>query len=285
MSLIKILAVWTPESILNLIIVILIAGLRDKLNLKKSGNLIQFISALFCMVLSSIVLSVLVETNVVINYIYHIAAYAIIFSLIYKLDLRKALLSVLLMLFTFATLENSYYPFLVSYVSGGIEQYNNNLTHYILFSCITRTLQLGLIVFLIKNQYVFLLTRLDKKMHNIFTIFISFLLICETCVSYMYAFYFNQLSLQHQIIYGLVIVIMIVLYYALIYKVIYSSIKGVIIQGYKQYQMLEQGAEEAFKSVYSLLSNDDVDSAKNYISLLLGSDEKINSNGGDKYEG
>ncbi len=284
MSLIKLLVVWTPEVALNIVIILLVVGLKDQLKFKNIGNLIKFLSSVACLDAASIVLDRFVSFNVIVNIIYHAVIYFAVIVLIYKVDFRKAFIGIILMYFTFLTLENTYYPFLVSYVSGGIEQYNNNITQYILFSCITRLAQMGLIVFLWKNQYVFLVTTLSKKINNIFNIFIFVLMVCETCISYLYAIYFGQMSLEHQIIYGSVLVTMVVLHYALIYKVIYSSIKGIIVQGYKQYQMLEQGAEEAFKSVYSLLDNNEVEAAKNYISLLVRGEEKINSFGGDKNE-
>ncbi len=274
MSIIKVLVVWTPEVALNIVIILLIVGLKDQLKFKNVGNLIKFLSSVVCLDASSIVLDKIATFNVVVNIIYHAVIYFVVIVLIYKVDFRKTIVSVILMYFTFLTLENTYYPFLVSYVSGGINNYNDNITQYILFSCITRLAQTGLIVFLWKNQYVFLVTALSKKINNIFNIFISVLSICETCISVLYAIYFGQMSLEHQIIYGSALVVMVVLHYALIYKVIYSSIKGIVVQGYKQYQMLEQGAEEAFKSVYSLLDNNDVEAAKNYISLLVKGEDK-----------
>jgi hypothetical protein len=277
-DLIKIFVVWTPEAILNLIIVLLIAGLKDKLKLNKLENLIRFASVVVCMVLSSVFIVPLVnkvfpDTNIVISFLLHTVAYAIIFFAIYTVDFQKAFLSVLLMGFTFATLENIYYPFLVAYVSHGYQSYNNNISQYVLFSCITRIVQVILIAFLWDNQYIFLVTKLNKKLYNIFSIFISLLAICELYVSVMYSACFGQMSFENQITYGIVLIVMIILFYVLIYKIIYSTIRTIIVQGYKQYQVLEKGAQEAFKSVYSLLEGNDIESAKAYVAVLIGGEE------------
>ena len=66
---------------------------------------------------------------------------------------------------------------------------------------------------------------------------------------------------------------MLILFYMLIFKIIYSVIRLMLTNGYKQLRTFELGAEEAFKSVYILLENNDIDSAKSYISLLIGSEE------------
>ena len=278
MYIIKVFAVWTPEAILNLIIVLLIAGMKDRLKLNKVENLIRFASTVTCMVLSSVFVWPLIDKyfnniSIVVSFIIHAIAYAIIFLIIYQVNIRTALTSVLLMLFTLGTLENTYFPFLVAYVSGGYEHYVNSISQYVLFSCITRVAQTFIIIFLWNNEHVFLVTKLNKNLHRTFSIFISGLAICELYISFSFSQFFGQMSVTSQILYGIVIIFMVFLFYLLICKIIHSIIHLMLVQGYKQYQTLEAGAEEAFKSVYLLLKRNDIESAKSYISLLIGSEE------------
>jgi hypothetical protein len=162
---------------------------------------------------------------------------------------------------------------MVSYISGGIENYNNNILQYILFSCVTRLAQLSVIIFLWKKQYILFISQISKKIYKIYTISVSIFLVCELCVSFMYVTYFNQMPIGLQITYGLALVALIVFFYVITYMIIHSTLKGVIAKGYKQYQTIERGAEESFKSIYSLLDNNEIELAKNYISLLIRSEE------------
>ncbi len=277
MSLIKLLVVWTPEAVLNLIIVLLIAGLKDKLKLKRNGNLIRFLTAVACMVLSSVfILPLIPYFNIVINFLIHIIIYTAIILCVYRVSLYKAFISVLLMGFTFASFENVIYPFLIAYISGGFENYNNNIIQYILFSCFTRIAQASLIAFLWNSEYILLVTELNKKIHNVFYAIIVTLTISELYMSSVFYDYFSLMSLENRILFGIVLTVIVVAFYIIIYKIIFSSIRLLIKQGYRQYQMLEQGAEEAFRSVYSLLEGNDIDSAKNYISILIEGDKNTN---------
>lgn len=278
MYIIKVFAVWTPEAILNLIIVLLIAGMKDRLKLNKVENLIRFASTVTCMVLSSVFVWPLIDNyfnniSIVVSFLAHMFIYTLIIFTIYRISINKVFISVLLMGFTVTTFENSFFPFLVGYISGGYENYSNNLSQYIVFSCITRIAQVLFIRFLWNNQYIFMVTEINKKVYKAFSFFIFGLTICEVYISFNFSQYFGQMSTKSQIFYGLALIVMLILFYMLIFKIIYSVIRLMLTNGYKQLRTFELGAEEAFKSVYILLENNDIDSAKSYISLLIGSEE------------
>ncbi len=57
---------------------------------------------------------------------------------------------------------------------------------------------------------------------------------------------------------------------------IYIAVKGLVKQGYKQYQKLESDAEHAFRKVYSSLKENDIESAKKFLEQLIGSEKPTN---------
>lgn len=272
MTIFTLLAVSLPEAFLNLVIVILIAGMRDCLKLGKR-NTIRFLIALMFMVLSSAVIRPLISNivpNIVLSFLIHTLIYAVVIAIIYQMDFRKAFLSVLLMGFTFVTLEDAYVPFIIVYISKGIENMYKSGLHVLLYTLPERIVQVCLIVFLWRNQFALEVTKISRKFYNFFSIFVFVLCICELYSSFIFTQYFDKMTLEHQIIYSATLLAIIVVFYLLVYRFIYITVKGLITQGYKQYQELEEGAEKAINTVYNMLEENDVDSAKSFLKELIG---------------
>ncbi|MDP4094116.1 MAG: hypothetical protein Q8920_12225 [Bacillota bacterium] len=272
----SILIISLPEAFLNLIIVMLIAGSRELLRFNK-GNAIRFFFSLGFMVLSSAVIRPLISEivqNMILSFLIHTFIYAIVIAIIYRMNFRKSFLSVLLMGFTFMTLENVYIPFLVVYVFKGQENFYAHFINVFLASLPERLVQMGLIIFLWKYQFAFAVTRINKKFYNFFTVFIFVLSICEAYFSFIFTMYFPELSLENQILFSITLISSVVVFYLLVYRFIYITIKGLITQGYKQYKELEDNAEKAITTVHTLLENNDFESAKNFVRNLIGEENQ-----------
>ena len=114
-----------PEAFLNAIIILLFAGVKEKLKFNKN-NLIRFIICICSLlVLTNFVRPI--ARNVIENIFISSIAYILVFTLVYRLKLIHAALSVAFTILMFSAIENSYYPFIIAYISDGIESFCQTL--------------------------------------------------------------------------------------------------------------------------------------------------------------
>lgn len=254
-----------PEAFLNLIIILLLAGLKDSLSLIKL-NVLRFIfSLVFMLVATSLIRPI--APNVAVSFIAHSFVYSIIITVVYRIDIRKAFYSVTLLSFFFATFENIFYPYIVAYCFGGIENYQSSNINIIVCAIPTRLFQIGVISFLWRFVDELLVTKLNKKFYNIFVANFFVLTLVQYFFSYFFTVYFNRMSVTLQVFFSAALFLIMVVFNVIIYCFIYFMVRGIITQGYRRYQILENSTTDSFSKAYQLLENNDI---KGAMSLIEG---------------
>lgn len=259
-----------PEAFLNLIIFLLFAGAKNKLKINKS-NMVRFVISLVAMLVATNVIRPLAQT-VVVSIILHSLTYILIVMLVYRLELGHAALSVVFAMLLFSTIENSYYPFIIAYISKGIENYLKHYQLIVVYAMPSRILQLAIILFLWKYE-ILLVARISKQFHKTFIISSFILIFVEYFFGYIFYSYFNILPLFQQIIYALALVLMVIAFNLLIFKTIYVTIGRIISNGFTQYKELEDNAKLAFDVLYNLLKNSKIGEAIKLIEELKGNNK------------
>lgn len=254
-----------PEAFLNLIIFLLFAGTKSNLKVNRS-NVIRFTISLIAMLVATSIIRPLAQ-NVVENVIAHCIAYIIIISLLYKLRLWHSAISVVFTMLLFSTIENSYYPFIIAYISGGIDNFTKHYQLFVLYSVPNRILQVMIIFFLYKYE-ILLVTKISRQFHYTFVISTFILVFVEYFFGFIFYSYFNVFSLLQQITYAVALVLMVVFFNYLMFMTIYVTIGKIITNGFSQYQELEYDAKSAFLLINSLIKSNRVDEAAKLIDDL-----------------
>lgn len=282
MNLYILLLISLPEAFLNIILILLFAGKKEKLKLDKN-NIMRFTIALVSMLLVSNFIRPIVP-NVVINMLLHVIAYIVILKLVYNIDLKYITLGVLFMVLVLSSVENLYIPYIITYVSKGIENFSNHYPFYVVYSMPYRIFQIILIRFFWKHQ-VLLVTKINRRFHNFFIISTFILIIIEYFLNYLFYSYFNVMTLSHQISLSLSLILMVTVFNYLVFKFIYIAVSDIVTNGYKQYTELEENVKYALNEVEELLKMDKVDDAINLIDKLIGKDKiKLYKTEVKKYE-
>lgn len=265
MNLYILFCISLPEAFLNGIIILLFAGAKEKLKPTKI-NILKFITFIaLSLALTSLVRPL--ARNVIENILISSVVYIFIIAIIFRLKLIHAALSVLFTILLFSTVENSYYPFIVAYISKGMENYMQHYHWIVLYALPTRIFQMIVIAFLYKYD-ILLVTKIDRKFHKI-CIFSSFILIfVEYFFAFIFSIYFNMLPLLQQILFAGAIVLMVIAFNYLLFKTIYVTIGKIITNGFSQYQELEDNARLAFNLIHNLLKNNNQDEAIELIERL-----------------
>ena len=257
-----------PEALLNLYIMLRLAGESKKLKFKNINNTLRFLITIALMLLGSWIIRPLAP-NVVINILLHSIVYTLLISLIYKTNLIKSAFCVSLVLLLYSTVENLYIRFIIAYISHGIENFNSNYQMFIVYSLPYRFAQIAAIIFLIKYEIVLDIAKIDKSFNRLFVICMYLLTCLEYCFSYLFDMYFEKMSLFHQIIFSIAISIMAFITSLLVFKFIYIIVRGLLTGGYKQYQELEMDSKYAFKKVYTLIKDNNINGAEEILENLI----------------
>lgn len=256
-----------PEAFFNLIIFLLFAGARDKLKINKS-NIIRFAVSLVSMLVASSIIRPVVP-NVVVNMISHCLVYILIIMLVYGFRLSYASLSVVFTMLMFSSIENLYYPFIVAYISKGIDNYMKHFQWIALYAMPSRILQLGIILCLWKYE-ILLVTKISKKFHKAFIISTFIMIIVEYFFAYSFANYFNTYSLSYQVIFAAMLVLMTIAFCFLIFQTVYVAIGDVLTRGFTKYMELEENAKLAFDIINELIKDNKTVEAMALIKELKG---------------
>lgn len=267
-----------PEAALNLYIILCLSGQNFRLNIKDKKNIFLYISALGLMLTSSIIFRP-IAPNVIINFALHILAYTFIIIFVYKVDFSKSALCVSLTMVLYALVEHLYMPFIVVYISKGIENFYNGYHLFVLYSLPYRLIQIFIAVFLNKYSIILEIVKINKQFNKIFIVFMYTIIFLEYYFSYIFYNYFEKMSIIHQITFSIALLLMVFVTSYLIFKFIYVAMKSVITGGYKQYQELEKNSIFTFDNIYKLLKDDRRNDAINLLEKIL--DKSNNGKGGD----
>lgn len=256
-----------PETFLNLVIILLLAGNRERLKINLS-NFAGFISALGLMLVTSWFIRPLVP-NVAVSFVLHMIIYAVIMLLIYKVNIVKAFFCTSILALLLSTMENLYIPYVITYVCGSLDKVYNNSMLFILISIPMRLIQAVAIIMLLKHSVVLEVTKIDRKFHRLFIICLYILTFVEYYMSNIFINYFNNMSLVHQITFSVSLFAIICVFGILVFNFIYSTVKGIVTQGYKQYQELENNAKLAFEEVYIMIKSNNSEKAAKFIEEIV----------------
>ena len=262
-----------PEAIFNLMIMLLVAEEKGRLKFSKS-NLIRYFSALILMLTASYFLRPL-ATNFAVNALYHCIAYTLILMLVYRINLFKGLYSTTIFYLLYASIELSYLPFIVVYITKGMDNFFSNIPFAFLLCLPLRLLQFAVVVFLWKYNIVFTITNINKKFRLKFSICGIMLGSAETYFAYILSTYFDNYTLLHKVSYSIILFIMVIGFNSLVLSFLYTAAEQLIVGGFNKYKEVETEAMFAFKEVRNLLENNDSKRAIVLINELLGENQSV----------
>ncbi|MCX7748258.1 MAG: hypothetical protein N2645_15430 [Clostridia bacterium] len=273
-GLMMLLILSLPEAIINLIMIITVSEKSDVLQLNIK-NTIRFVITIALMLTATCILKPLSNT-VLLSYLVNIFSYTIIICIMYRINIGILLFCSSVVVLLVSTLENIFIPFVITYVTHGVEAYFNNLPLMFLCSLPIRGLQVYGIYIINKYKAVLIVSRFDKKFRIFFVVCNLIILVTQNVFSKMYIDNFNDTSLLLQILYAACLLAIILTVYIFIYSFMYSIAKGIIKRmddSYKKleykYSELEDNTSIAFSKLHSILKNNNVEEAINVIESIL----------------
>ncbi|OGO82409.1 MAG: hypothetical protein A2Y21_07740 [Clostridiales bacterium GWC2_40_7] len=266
MNLYILFLVSLPEAFLNLIIILIFAGQKEKLKINRQ-NVIRFIVSLVAMLTASYIIRPLIPNIPVINIILHSLAYIIILTIVYRLKLIYSILSILFAELLMTTFENMYVPFIIAYISKGIENFSRDYQLYVIYAIPTRIFQVLVIAYLWKYE-ILMASKINRSFHKAFILSIIILVTIENFIAYIFYTMFNTLSLTHQILFAVALVLMILTSNFIMFASIYIAIGKIIQNGYTRYNDLEENAKVAFDIIRKLIKADKASEAIEIIDNL-----------------
>lgn len=256
MNVLILIFVSLPEAFLNLIIILLFAGKKDCL--KISGeNVKKFAVTLFLMITTSYIIRPLIS-NVAANMAIHSVVYMGVIAAVYRQNIAYTGFSVALTLTMYSVIENTYMPLIITYVSKGIENFFSSSIHIIaLCSLPYRLAQIATILLLNRTNIVYILSTICRRFSKSLTIILLGFIFVNYYLSYLFSLYFDKFQPVHQISFAIALFILMIVFAVLIAKFINIGIRGVVINGYKQYRELEENSKYAFIELLRLLKDND----------------------------
>lgn len=254
-----------PEAFLNLIIILLIAGEKDRLKINNS-NVIRFVVTLILMLAASWFIRP-IASNFVISISLHIIAYTLIMFLIYRMNIMYALLGISFALMLIVTTEVLYFPYIITYVHHGMENFTKAYPLFLPYSLPDRIVQVIVIRFLWKHD-ILLATRINRRFHKLFIASFLILTIIEDVFYLIFVTFSDKMPLSYQIAFSVGLFVMAVVQSFLIIKFIYLALGGVLVKGYGKYVELEENVKFAFDEIRNLLEEKKVDDAIKLIKEL-----------------
>ena len=273
-----------PEAAQNLIMILLFGDQKERLKPGKS-NILRFVAAITLMLLASWILHPLAP-NLMVNVVYHSAAYIVIVGVVYGMKPGTAAFSVTTLLSFVSAIENSFIPFVITYDMGGLQNFLNNDRIIILCSIVVRVIQGVAIYLLYKYEDVVDVRKISKPARRIFIILNIIALAAQVSFAQLYSDHFGSLSIYFQIIYAVIMLSMTIGLNMLIFALMHITIGQVAAHGYARFLQIkvqsqntikefEDDVKDTFDDIYSLLKEDrDVDGAISILELIL--DKKDN---------
>jgi hypothetical protein len=245
--------------------VLLLAGEKKYLDMRKKSNIIRFALSLSFVLLSTYIVRPLAP-NVAVSILLQALCYIIVIGIVYRMGVYKTLFSISLLVLYFATMENIYIPYVIVYMSKGISSFFANNLVVFLCSIPMRIIQTCVIIFLWKYFIVFVAAKLNKKLYITLTIAITGISLADYFISYIFTCYFSFMVLAHQLIFsiGLLVFAISILF---VLKLIYDTTKWAVEGGTRQYQDLENSSERLVEELSYLLENDNITEAKKLLEI------------------
>ncbi|RCX17933.1 hypothetical protein DFR58_106101 [Anaerobacterium chartisolvens] len=215
-----------PEFFLSIVLMLIISGNKERLK-PDVENASKLIIAIGLMVVATCILRPL-SSNVVVSVIVHAIAYVGALKAIYKMNANAAVLSVTLTLLYTFTLENTFMPFVITYLCEGITNfYASNITMF-LSTLPIRAFQLLGIAMFYKHDVCFKTVLEDRKYSIIFTASSLLMVMAHTFFSYIYVADFNKFSFKLQMAYSVGLLIIMLSFYTAIFSFIYIMVKELL---------------------------------------------------------
>lgn len=253
MNLYILFLVSLPEAFLNLIIFLLFAGAKNYLTINRA-NVIRFAVTLVVMLTATYIIRPHIPNIAIISIFAHSFIYIVLITLVYRLKVIHALLSVIFTALLYSMIENLSVPFIITYISKGIEDFTKNYQLFPLYSIPTRIFQVLAVLYLWKYE-ILLVTRISRQFHKTFIFSSLILVVIEYYFGYVFYSIFNTISLVQQIIFAIALILLVVAFNFLIFKAIYITIGKIITNGFSQYKELEDNAKLAFDAINNLIKN------------------------------
>jgi hypothetical protein len=226
MNLFMLIFLSIPEAILSLPFMLIISGKKEKLKFK-IGNVIQFFISIALMLTASCIIRPLVS-DVSQSTACHTLAYSVIVILVYRIHPAKALLGVAWTVLFVSTLENSFIPFVITYLCKGISNfYGSNIT-LLVCSIPVRICQVVAARYFYNNDEFLDTIRNDKKYSIIFGISSFFMVVAEVFISYTYAQYFDKFTFMIQLLFSCALLVLMLSFYVAIFGFIYIMLNNFV---------------------------------------------------------
>lgn len=265
-----VLTVTSFETILNLVVILLLAGERGFLDFTARLNIVRFAVCTVLICILSYIFRPLAP-NVIVNSLFHVAIYIVAIMLVYRIGIYRAVFCTLILLFFFASFENIYVPYIMAYISKGYANFFSNDITIFLCSLPERILWIGVIIFLWKHHIIFITARLNKRIYILLTVILISASLAMNTISLVYVSYFNNISLAYQMTFSVGLLILGVADFLLI-KLLYELMKWSIERGTARYMESEYNLDWLIKKLNILLYNNEYENAKKLLRLMEDDD-------------
>ena len=283
MDLFMLIFLSVPEYILSVPLMLLLSGKKEKLKFT-IGNAIQFFITIALMLTASWIIRPLVSDTFQ-SVAYSTLAYTVIFLVVYRIRLDKTVLGVAWTVLYLITLENTFIPFVITYMCKGIPNfYSSNIT-LLVCSVPVRVFQALAVRYFYKNDDFLEVVREDKKYSIIFAVSSFLMCLAEAFISYVYYAFFDKFPFMIQLLFSCALLILMLSFYAAIFGFIFIIVKKLIDdvkdmdKKQKQQTAIDKKInDENLEELYNVLENEkDVGKAisllKNHLDIKGEKDE------------
>ncbi len=190
-----------PEFFFTFLMMLVLSGNKERLKLKL-GNVVRIIVAIGLMVIATCIVRPL-SLDLMMNLALHMIVYVAVLAAVYWIRIDISLLSVGLSCAYLYTIENSFIPLVITYLSKGLDNFYQSTSTMLICSLIVRGLQLITVIALYKRDVLFEIVREERKHSIIFTASIFTMIFTENFFTYIYLMYFERFSFNVQILYSI----------------------------------------------------------------------------------
>lgn len=223
MDLFMLIFLSLPEYLLDLPLMLIISGEKEKLKLK-IGNVIRFFLAIALMLTATWLIRPLVS-NVSLSVAVHSVAYTVIILLVYGIHPVKAMLGVAWAMLYLYTLENTFIPFVITYISKGITAfYGSNIT-LLVCTIPLRAFQFLAVRYFYKNNEFLEAVRSEKKYSIVFAVSSFIMTVAQMYIAYIYATFFDKYPFMTQLLFSCALLALMISFYVAIFGFIYIVVK------------------------------------------------------------
>lgn len=252
-----------PEAVLNTILVLYIAGERESHLKLNRANIIKMIVSTILMLFATAIIRPFMP-NIVVSILFHIIAYTLIISIIYRTNFWTILFSTIASALVVSTIENIFVTIMTVVLGRGISEYMTNIPVMFALSLPIRLFQV-LVIFFLKRYYNILeFTNISKEFRKVFIFCNLTIITAEYYISNSFVNHFSQYTKIEQILFAAAILIITITVNFLVFTSIYLSVKKVMLVSDSNYRKLqsnmtelEENAKYAFNEVYRLLKDEE----------------------------